>query len=318
MQVDEAGQRIDRYLTQLEEVSSRAYAQNLIEKSAVTVNGQHIKSSYKINLNDRIEINLPELVSSELLPYDLPLDIVYEDHDLLVVNKPAGLVVHPAAGHQQETLVNALLHHTKELSMKNEQRPGIVHRIDKDTSGLLVVAKNDVTHENLSEQFKNKSTGRLYYAVLDGHLPQMKGACRSFLARHPHDRKRYASVRLNNKIITDSALAPDIGKWAVTHFEKISVSSQMSYMKIQLETGRTHQIRVHMNELGHPLVGDVTYGYSVKKLKALGLRRFFLHAAQLSFTHPHNQQLMSFSAPWPAADLKWLREQGFDDADITK
>lgn len=318
MQADEAGQRIDRYLTQLEEMSSRSYAQNLIDKAAVKVNGKLIKSSYKINVNDRIEVTLPELVSSELLPYDLKLDIVYEDRDLLVVNKPAGLVVHPAAGHQQDTLVNALLHHTKELSMKNEQRPGIVHRIDKDTSGLLVVAKNDMTHENLAQQFKNKTTGRLYYAVLDGNLPQIKGLCRSFLARHPSDRKRYASVRLNNKIISDAATTPDVGKWAVTHFEKISVSNRMSYLKIQLETGRTHQIRVHMSELGHPLVGDITYGYPVKKFQTQQLRRFFLHAAQLSFIHPQNHQLMSFSSTWPTADLEWLKEQGFSDADIAK
>lgn len=318
VQADEAGNRIDRFLSQLEEVSSRSYVQNLVDRGCVTVNGKAVKSSYKIVVGDQIQLLLPEVTSSELKPYDFNLDILHEDTDLLVVNKPAGLVVHPAAGHQQDTLVNALLHHTTELSMKNVQRPGIVHRIDKNTSGLLVVAKNDRAHDYLALQFKNKTAGRTYYALVDGHLPQTKSTCRSFLARHPGDRQRYASVRINNKVIIDPQTPPDSGKWAVTHFERIAVSRQMSYMKIHLETGRTHQIRVHMSELSHPLVGDTTYGYSVKKAQMLQLKRFFLHAAQLSFTHPQDHQTMSFSAPWPETELNWLREQGFSDADIAR
>lgn len=315
---EDSGLRLDKYLSNLEEISSRNYAKNLIEKKLVFVNGKTVKASFALNEGQIIELSLPELVDTELVPYNFKLDILFEDRDLLVINKPSGLVVHPAAGHQQDTLVNALLFHTQELSMKNELRPGIVHRIDKETSGLLVVAKNDRTHEKLSQQFKDKTTHRIYYALLEGSLPKITGTCKSFLARHPYDRKKFASIKENNKVIVDEDAGLTSGKWAVTHFTKIAQHSNMSYVKVKLETGRTHQIRVHMCELGHPLVGDTLYGYSQKKKSALGIQRFYLHAAELGFKHPATKEFMLFKVNWPEQDNKKLIELGFDHDKLSK
>jgi 23S rRNA pseudouridine1911/1915/1917 synthase len=313
-----AGLRLDKFLSTVEEINSRSLAQNLIEKGHVLINGKPEKSSFTVAEGQTVEINLPEPVPTELVPYDLPLDITFEDEDLIVVNKPAGLVVHPSAGHQQDTLVNALLAHTKNLSMKYEERPGIVHRIDKETSGLLVIAKNDFAHEKLSEQFKNKTAHRVYYALIDKNLLRSSGTCRSYLARHPVDRKRYASVRFNNKIISEPIEDFGAGKWAVTHFTRLAQHSSMTYLKVKLETGRTHQIRVHMSELGHPLVGDLLYGYSVKKMKELELNRFFLHAAELGFEHPKSKKFMEFKTPWPKEDEQKLIEFGFNREVLSK
>lgn len=303
--------RLDKYLSALEEISSRSYAQNLIEKNLVQVNTKVAKASLALVTGQRIEVFLPELVSTELVPYNFKLDIVFEDSDLLVINKPSGLVVHPAAGHQQDTLVNALLSHTQELSMKNELRPGIVHRLDKETSGLLVVAKNDYAHEKLSQQFKNKTTHRIYYALLDGKLPRLTGVCKSFLARSLQDRKKFSSIKKDNKVITTNNEMGSVGKWAVTHFTKLIQNSNMSYVKLKLETGRTHQIRVHMSELGHPLVGDTLYGFSLKKKKDLEIQRFYLHAAELGFVHPTTNESLLFVSDWPEQDIKKLTELGF-------
>lgn len=299
-------------------MSSRNYAKNLIDKNMVTVNSKIVKASYSVCSNDKIEIKLPELAPTDLVPYNYKLDIVFEDQDVIVVNKPSGMVVHPAAGHQQDTLVNALLFHTQDLSMKNEMRPGIVHRIDKETSGLLVIAKNDVAHEKLSVQFQDKSMHRIYYALLDGQLPKPNGICKSYLARHPVDRKRYASIRENHKVITDPDAQLEYGKWAVTHFTKLAIHSKMTYVKLRLETGRTHQIRVHMNEMGHPLVGDLTYGYSIKKMRDLGFKRFYLHAAELGFVHPRTNENVMFKVPWPKEDNEKLLEFGFDHDKLSK
>lgn len=318
VQEEDSGLRIDKFLATLEEISSRNYAKNLIDKNLVLVNGKSVKASHKMVAGQKIEIMLPEITETALLPYDFKLDIRFEDSDLLVVNKPSGMVVHPAAGHQQDTLVNALIAHTRDLSMKNELRPGIVHRIDKETSGLLVVAKNDRAHENLSEQFKNKTSHRVYYALLDGQLPKTSGVFKSFLARHPVDRKRFASLKENNKVITDENAEVPIGKWAVTHFSKIAQHTNMSYLRIQLETGRTHQIRVHMSESGHPLVGDTLYGYSQKKKKELDVNRFFLHAAELGFIHPKTKEKMLFKVGWPEADNLKLLGFGFDHDKLSK
>ncbi len=313
-----AGQRIDKFLVTLEEINSRTYAKNLIDQNLVSVNEKIVKSSFILSTGQKLEILIPEVTASELVPYDLKLDILFEDTDLIVLNKPSGLVVHPAAGHQQDTLVNALLAHTKDLSMKNEQRPGIVHRIDKDTSGLLVVAKNDFTHEKLSEQFKNKTTHRIYYALVNGQVPRMSGTCRSYLARHPVDRKRYASLRDNNKIISEFEGDLPHAKWAVTGYTKIAQHSNFSYLKIKLETGRTHQIRVHMSELGHSLVGDVLYGFSQKKTNELQINRFFLHAAELGFQHPRKNEFMLFKTTWPEPDRSKLVELGFSLESLSK
>ena len=293
-------------------ISTRSFAQNMIEKGFVQLNDKPTKASYAVKANDVISVLIPEKKSSELIPYNLELDVLFEDDDLLVVNKPAGLVVHPAAGHEQDTLVNALLHHTKNLSMKNEERPGIVHRIDKETSGLLVVAKNDVAHENLAAQFKNKTTHRVYYAIIEGKPRLAKGVLQSYLARHPNDRKKYSSIRENNKIRMAFDPHFESGKWAVTHFEVLQSSQSKSLIKIRLETGRTHQIRVHLAELGHPLVGDVTYGFSAKKMKELGIKRFYLHAAELGFIHPRTHENLFFSKGWPDEDRQKILSWGFE------
>ncbi len=312
------GQRLDRVLTSLPQISSRSYAQDLIGKKLVTVNQKEARSSLALKLNQVIEVVLPKVASTELVPYNFKLDIIFEDDDLIVVNKPSGLVVHPAAGHEQDTLVNALLYHTTQLSMKNEMRPGIVHRIDKETSGLLVVAKNDFTHEALAEQFKNKETHRVYYALVFGNISKKKATIQSYLARHPSDRKRYASLRYNNQIIHEFSDDIQDGKWAVTHYDNIAQSSGMTYIKLKLETGRTHQIRVHMSEQRHSLFGDITYGYSVQKYKEEKLNRFYLHASELGFIHPKNNNTLLFKANWPEADQKKILSYGFKIEDLQK
>ncbi len=312
----EVGQRIDRWLsekTELKEsIPTRSFAQNLIEKNCVQVNLKIIKSSYLLRLNDYVGIQLPEKKLMGLIPYNFPLDILFEDDDLIVVNKPSGLVVHPAAGHEQDTLVNALLYYTKNLSMKNEERPGIVHRIDKDTSGLLVIAKNDFAHEHLSQQFKNKTTHRIYYAVTEGPVKILNGTYQSYLSRHTTDRKRYASRKENNKVINKFIGDIDTAKWAVTHFKFLESAAGKNLFQLQLETGRTHQIRVHMSENGQTLVGDVMYGYSVKKMKDLNIQRFFLHAAELGFVHPKTNENLKFLCPWPDLDFKIIKSWGFE------
>ena len=310
-----SGLRLDKVLVDEEffkdVITTRSYAQNMIEKGYIAINGERTKASYALKESDSIDIFIPEVKPTELVPYDLKLDIIFEDDHLIVINKPAGLVVHPSAGHEQNTLVNALLHHTKDLSMKNEERPGIVHRIDKETSGLLVVAKNDYAHEHLSLQFKNKTTHRVYYAVVEGRPRVGKSTLSSYLARHPNDRKKFASVRLNNRIITEFEEGFEKGKWAVTHYQTIQSSQSKSLVRVQLETGRTHQIRVHMAEMGHPLVGDMTYGFSAKKSKELGITRFYLHAAELGFVHPKTKEPMKFLIDWPRADFEKIKSWGF-------
>lgn len=311
--------RLDKYIqdylqknTEDYKSITRSFVNNLIDNGAIRVNDKLTKSSYVVKNKDQIEIFFPETKSTELKPTNIPLDIVYEDKDLIVINKPSGLVIHPAAGHEDDTLVNALLFHTNDLSMKNEMRPGIVHRIDKETSGLLVVAKNDQAHENLSAQFKNKTTHRIYYALVQGKFLKPSGSIKSYLARHPTDRKRYASVRENNKIITQFKEHFENGKWAVTHYKVMKTKGDYTLVRLQLETGRTHQIRVHLSENGHPLLGDVTYGFSKLKNQQLELKRFFLHAAELGFIHPTTQEEMKFSVDWPKEDLEFLKKMGFE------
>jgi len=311
----QANTRLDRFLLSAPEISdlklTRSYIQDIIDKNFILVNGKSVKSSFIVKSEDHITLDIPVVEKTELLPYDFPLDIVYEDNDLIVVNKPSGLVIHPAAGHQQDTLVNALLNHTQNLSMKNELRPGIVHRIDKETSGLIVIAKNDYSHEHLSQQFKNKETHRVYYAVTDGHLKTQKGTIKSYLARHPSDRKRYASVKINNKIISQFDESFTLGKWSVTHYEAVEYASNKTLVRLKLETGRTHQIRVHLSEMNHCLIGDLTYGFSPKKYKELKLSRFYLHAAELGFTHPQSLAKLFFKTSWPTTDQEIIKHWGF-------
>lgn len=310
------GLRIDKAIASFAEIGTRSRASHLIENSCVLLNGKIAKPSAIVKEHDLIEITLPEPEPTELQPYDFKLDILFEDEDLIVINKPAGLVVHPAAGHAHDTLVNALLAHTKNLSMKfGEQRPGIVHRLDKETSGILVIAKNDKTHEALTHQFKERSIHRIYYAVCIGTAKNLNGTIKSFLARHLTDRKRYASVTgPGRKPLQDKEDPPDIGKWAVTHYQVLSRKSGLSYIRLKLETGRTHQIRVHLSESGLPIAGDMLYGAD-KKIKNIEsksvqqdikqLDRFLLHAAELAFVHPRTGDTISFKQGWPE-DIQFL------------
>lgn len=282
---------------------TRSQIQDLIDKQKIALNGKLVKSSHVVKNGDSVTVEIPEIEKTDLIASDIKLDIIFEDNDVIVVNKPAGLVVHPGVGHESDTLVNALLFHSKSLSMKNEERPGIVHRIDKETSGLIVIAKNDSAHEHLSQQFRDKTTHRIYYAVAVSKKGLLRsGRLESILARHPGDRKKYASVR--NEFST-------AGKQAITHYQVLEESKNMTFFKLRLETGRTHQIRVHLKEMGCVIVGDLLYGFSKLKYDQENLSRFYLHAAELGFVHPKTGQTMNFKVDWPLTDLEKLRSWGF-------
>ncbi|MBR6681851.1 MAG: RluA family pseudouridine synthase [Clostridia bacterium] len=269
---------------------TRSASQKLLKEGRVKVNGRIIQKSYKIKIFDEVEFEIPEAVPSENIPQDIELDIVYEDSDLLVVNKPKGMVVHPAAGNLDGTLVNALLFHCGESlsGINGVIRPGIVHRIDKDTSGLLVVAKNDSAHVSLAEQIKSHTFDRFYEAIICGRLKESKGKIDAPIGRHPKDRKKMA-------IVQD-------GRNAVTHYEVIAEYNGFSHVKFKLETGRTHQIRVHMSSIGHPIVGDTVYGARDK----FGLEGQCLHAKTIAFVHPETDEFMSFDSELPDYFTKTL------------
>lgn len=316
-----AGLRLDKALVCIPEIETRSRASHLIENNLVTVNGKAAKASYKVSEGDVVDITLPAPEPSDLQPYDFKLDILFEDTDIIVINKPSGLVVHPAAGHFQDTLVNALISHTDDLSMKfGEERPGIVHRLDKETSGIIVVAKNDKSHESLTAQFKERSTHRIYFAAALGTAKTLNGTIRSYLARHPVDRKKYASVIGPDRLpLIDKEDPPAVGKWAVTHYEVLGRKSGLSYLKLKLETGRTHQIRVHLSEQSLPIAGDVLYGAD-RKIKSIeqraiqedlrALPRFLLHAAELGFNHPRTQERLLFKKDWPEDIQVLLKKWG--------
>lgn len=276
--------RIDKYIAEaLGEDASRSQVQMWITEGHVKVNGSQIKSNYKLNEGDHISLVIPEVAAVEIIPEDIPLDIAYEDSDLIVVNKPRGMVVHPAPGHPNGTLVNALMHHCKDLSgINGELRPGIVHRIDKDTSGLIMAAKNDKAHASLAAQLKEHSVNRRYYALVHGNISHDQGTVDAPIGRDPHDRKLYMVTDRNSK-------------HAVTHFTVVERFGDYSLLELKLETGRTHQIRVHMKYIGHPLVGDPVYG----KSKGLKMNGQALHAAVLGFVHPGTNEYMEYSAPLP-------------------
>lgn len=301
------GLRLDKALALLSEINSRSQAALLIEGNAALVNGKIVKASYVLQLKDILEVEILSPPPTELLPWDYPLDILFEDASLLVVNKPAGMVVHPGAGHYTDTLVNALLAHTGNLSEGSEaDRPGLVHRIDKETSGLLVIAKDNFSHGKLAQQFKDRAIDRKYFAVVEGKLKNAAGFYDSYLARHPIHRKKFASVRdlKSKKILNSADPAPDIGKWSKTHFKTLKTHAQLHYLELKLETGRTHQIRVHLSELGVPVVGDALYGSKRE------LPRFYLHAAELGFTHPQTGEKLFFKKDWPVDDLKLIQSWG--------
>lgn len=283
---EEAGERIDKMLAEAvgQEVS-RSQLQDWIREGHVTVNGKPVKPNYKLSAEDAIAVRPPEPEPAELIPEPIPLDVVYEDSDVIVVNKPRGMVVHPAVGHPGGTLVNALMHHCRDLSgINGEIRPGIVHRIDKDTSGLLMAAKNDAAHTSLSEQLKEHSVTRRYVAVVHGVMQHEQGTVEAPIGRDPQDRKLFT--------VTDKG-----AKHAVTHFVVKERFADYTVLELMLETGRTHQIRVHMKFIGHPLVGDPVYGRS--KGKTMQVPGQALHAAVLGFTHPRTGERLTFEAPLP-------------------
>lgn len=289
-----AGERIDKALSLMESTWSRSQIGNWLEQERITVNGVNVKAKYKVKMGDIIEIEVPDVMEElEIIPEDLNLEIVYEDADVLVVNKPRGMVVHPAPGHASGTLVNGLMHHCKDLSgINGVARPGIVHRIDKDTSGLLMVAKNDIAHESLVNQLVEKSVTRKYTALVHGHIAHEKGTVDAPIGRDQKDRQKQAVV--------------DKGKHAVTHFQVIERFGEFTLVECRLETGRTHQIRVHMNYIGYPLAGDPKYGPK----KTIDFDGQVLHAGVLGFVHPVSKQYLEFIAPLPEdfeAVIKELR-----------
>lgn len=291
---EEAGVRIDKYLAEQLPDITRSYLQKLLKDGSVQMNGKPVKASTKAAVGAVIELTIPEPEEPEILPEDIPLDILYEDSDVILINKPKDMVVHPAAGHYTGTLVNALMYHCKgDLSgINGVLRPGIVHRIDKDTTGVLIVCKNDKAHNALAEQLKEHSITRKYRAIVCGNLKEDEGTVDAPLGRHPQDRKKMAIVRTG-------------GKRAVTHYRVLERFGNYTYIECQLETGRTHQIRVHMASLGHPLLGDEVYGRVKSPFKLEGQT---LHAMVLGFIHPTTGEYMEFEAPLPEYFEKLLEK----------
>lgn len=283
LEVNEENIRLDKFITQALPELSRTLIQQYVKEGHVLVNGKSEKVSYKICLGDVIEINLPDNKEMDVLPEDIPLNVVYEDHDVIVVNKPSGMIVHPSSGIYSGTLVNALLYHCHDLSgINGVLRPGIVHRIDKDTSGLLMIAKNDKAHQSLSEQLKAHSVSRKYVALVHGVIPHNHGKIDAPIGRDSKDRQKMAVTKINSKE-------------AVTNFTVLQRFDKMTLIECRLETGRTHQIRVHMAYIGYPVYGDPKYGCK-KDDQTYGQ---YLHAKTLGFVHPINGEYMEFDSDLP-------------------
>ena len=282
---DQNGERLDAFLSRRGDNLSRSAAQKLIEAGAVRLNGKVPKKNDRLNLGDTVEYTIPEPKEVDITPKDIPLEIVYEDEDVAVINKPKGLVVHPAAGHQDDTLVNGLLYAMGDSlsGINGELRPGIVHRIDKDTSGLLAIAKNDLAHTVLASQLKDHSMARTYEAIVCGSFREDSGTVDAPIGRHPTDRKKMCVTQRNSKP-------------AVTHWEVVERFRGYTHIRCRLETGRTHQIRVHMAYIGHPILGDTVYGH---KKPELGQSSQCLHAGALCFRHPRDGRPVLVFAPLP-------------------
>ena len=292
--IEHEDQRIDRYLTEMLPEQSRSFFQKLIRDGFVMVNHIIVKVNYRLKTGDVIEIDIPDAVPTEIVPENIPLDILYEDEDLLIVNKPKGMVVHPAVGHFTGTLVNAIMYHCQgNLSgINGEIRPGIVHRIDKDTTGSLIICKNDEAHRNIAEQIKEHSVTRRYVGVVAGTFSEESGTVEGAIGRHPNDRKRMTINEQN-------------GKPAVTHYRVLQTLKGASFMEFELETGRTHQIRVHMASISHPLLGDTVYGNSKNPYKLQGQA---LHARTIGFIHPTTGEYIEVSAPIPEYMTELVRK----------
>jgi 23S rRNA pseudouridine1911/1915/1917 synthase len=303
VRVEAAGLRLDSFLASHLKEISRTRVQHAIVDGDILVNERVAKPSYRLRDGDQIEIDLPEPPPVELIPEAIPLNIVYEDDDLIVVNKPAGMVVHPGAGIESGTLAHALVYHFNSLSgSAGRTRPGIVHRLDKDTSGLLVVAKNDVAHERLSDQFRDRQVFKRYIALVYGRVSKERGEIDARIGRSPHNRTRM------------SVLQGGAGRTAHTIFEVAKRYENFTLLNVQIKTGRTHQIRVHLSHIGHPVVGDAAYGggreNSIRdvaiKRAVQSLGRHFLHSAELAFNHPRSSERLQFHSQLPAEIVKFL------------
>lgn len=283
---EDADSRIDRYLAQQMPDQSRSFLQKLIREEQITVNGRPVKANYRLQPEDQVLVIVPDPQLPDILPENIPLDILYEDSDVLVINKPKGMVVHPAAGHYTNTVVNAVMYHCQgNLSgINGVMRPGIVHRIDRDTTGAIVICKNDQAHQSLAQQLKEHSITRRYRAIVWNNLKEDEGTIDRPIGRHPVDRKKMAVNEKN-------------GKTAVTHYRVLERFGRFTYIECRLETGRTHQIRVHMASIGHPLLGDEVYGPSGKQ--PFRLQGQCLHAMTLGFLHPSTGEYVEFEAPLP-------------------
>ena len=292
-EIADSGLRIDKYLSTVNEQLSRSYIQKLLKSGLVLVDGKPVKASYQVDEGDVISLDIPEAVEPEIEPENMDLDILYEDQDVILVNKPKGMVVHPAAGHYSHTLVNGLMHHCKDQlsGINGVMRPGIVHRIDMDTTGVIIACKNDMAHNSIAAQLKEHSITRRYQAIVHGVLKDDVGTVEGPIGRHPTDRKKM-NINYNN------------GKSAVTHYKVLKRFRLYTQVECRLETGRTHQIRVHMASIGHPLLGDLVYGPG--KCPVPGLQGQTLHAGVLGFIHPRTGEYMEFTAPLPEYFAKLL------------
>lgn len=285
VEIEHEGERLDKYLNLIFEEKSRSFFQKLIKEGQVLVNDTAQKANYRLKVEDIVTMTIPDAVETPIVPENIPLDILYEDEDILVVNKPKGMVVHPSAGHYSGTLVNAIMYHCKDSlsGINGEVRPGIVHRIDMDTTGSLIVCKNDESHICIAEQIKKHSVNRRYRGIVCGNVKEDEGTINAPIGRHPVERKKMAINEKN-------------GKPAITHYKVLKRFERYTYMEFQLETGRTHQIRVHMASIGHPLLGDTLYSSGKNPYKLQGQT---LHAMTIGFIHPRTNAYMEVSAPLP-------------------
>lgn len=293
VEAEQEGERLDKFLSIIYPEFSRAFFQKLIKSKQVSVNETPQKASYCVKIDDIVTVEILDAVETTIEPENIPLDILYEDDDVLIVNKPKGMVVHPSAGHYSGTLVNAIMYHCKDTlsGINGEIRPGIVHRIDMDTTGSLIVCKNDEAHVNIAQQIKEHSVNRIYVGIVCGNVKEDSGTVEGAIGRHPIERKKMAINEKN-------------GKPAITHYKVLERFKNYTYMQFKLETGRTHQIRVHMASIGHPLLGDILYSSGRSPFKHL--QGQCLHAKTIGFIHPKTGEYMEYSAPLPEYFEKML------------